>query len=479
VRVEPTSISPVFAFEDIGAIITDSQMVCGETNQSFTSVELAGSFALPSYADAATVLLNGWRLRYLSGDNDVRTLGARTSSVAVGPGAINWLALGHIFDKDGSGAYEFCYVYTVIGWNSGVVDAVALNEELSARNSSFSNTTALLAVSPLAETGALADRRTVAALPWGFRLSYEDSGFFGGSADHHVLQLAHHMDHNEVFLEGGKEYGSGPVQDLLATDRRVDASHATLESYGIIKDNDLRRDVYYTAYVAVLGGDDIGVVRPPFTILPAEDTTTLIGDCLSPDGGTDREEYVVEDVPFDYALPLLTGWDLTYRCDDEQVTEVGIWLEDFSYEKAPDAPTGTIRYTLGSVLRDRTGGNHHDFRHKVDILGLNKRLPTDLVPQARDSQFCDTGPGGLLVTVANVGADDAPASMTRIQFEGGVQEDLPTPPLGKGFAVTLEPVPFPPSCPDPDCGFSISVDQTNAVVETFETNNTASGFCVG
>ena len=176
---------------------------------------------------------------------------------------------------------------------------------------------------------------------------------------------------------------------------------------------------------------------------------------------------------------MLTGWDLTYGCDDEHVADVGVWLEDFSYEKAPDAPTGTLRYTLGSVLRDKDRDPYHAIRHKVDILGLNKRLPTDLVPQAPDARFCDTGPGGLLVTVANVGADDAPASMTRIQFEGGVQEDLPTPPLAKGFAVTLDPVPIPPSCADPDCGFGIRVDQTNAVVETFETNNTGSGICVG
>jgi hypothetical protein len=108
-------------------------------------------------------------------------------------------------------------------------------------------------------------------------------------------------------------------------------------------------------------------------------------------------------------------------------------------------------------------------------------LPTDLVPQARDGEFCNLGPGGLLVTVANVGADDAPASITRIEFEVAGREDLPTPPLGKGFAVTLDPIPIPPNCGhqglDAICSITISVDQTNAVVETLETNNFAGAAC--
>lgn len=61
VRVEQTSTAPVSAFEDPGTIIVDSDMVCGEGDEG--EAALAGSFALPSYANAATVLLNGWRLR--------------------------------------------------------------------------------------------------------------------------------------------------------------------------------------------------------------------------------------------------------------------------------------------------------------------------------------------------------------------------------------------------------------------------------
>jgi hypothetical protein len=176
---------------------------------------------------------------------------------------------------------------------------------------------------------------------------------FGATVDHHILQLAYNMDHNEAFLEGGKDYNSSvPVPDLPFANRRIDASHATWESYGILKDNDLRRDVGHTHYAAVLGGDDIAVVRPPFSILPAEDNGPFTG-CLTTPGNVKTEEYVIEDLPFNYALPMLTGWDLRFDCDDEHVTEVGVWLEDFSYEKAPDAPTGTLRYTLGSVLRDK------------------------------------------------------------------------------------------------------------------------------
>jgi hypothetical protein len=455
VRVQPTSVAPVFAFEDAGTIIVDSNLVCGQPDEY--GVEIAGSLALPDYADAATVLLNGWRFRYLSGDHHVSEVGAWIRSVVVDPAAINWVADGRFYDRNPDDVMEFCYVYTVIGWNSGLLDAVAVNDTAVASDFSSSNTTALRTLSFIAETGPLADRRTVVPLPRGFELGYAGSGdsplhhCFECYQDHNILQLAHNMEHNEPFLEAGKNYSGGTypnpeldAPDLLAGERRIDANYATWEPYGIIKDNDLRRDTYHVEYVAVLGGDDIAVVRPPFSILPAEDEEDLFSSCVAPDAEVKTEEYVIENLPFDYALPMLTGWNLTYSCDDEHVAEVGVWLEDFSYEKAPDAPTGTLRYTLGSVLRDKEDGPNHTIRHKVDVLGLNGRLPTDLVPQAKDAQFCDVGPGGLLVTVANVGADDAPASMTRIQFAGGVQEDLPTPPLGKGFAVTLDPIPLPP-----------------------------------
>jgi hypothetical protein len=486
VQVEPTSTTPISAFEDPGTIVIESDSRCGG-DEGF-GVALAGGFALPEYADAATVLLNGWRLGYSSGDQDVHAVGASIEDVTVDPGAINWVARGDLYDQGADDAMQFCYVYTVIGWDSRLLDAVAVNDAVNAdwpTQGGFSNRTALVALSQIAETAAVSDRRVVVPLPRGFRSAYagdEDvpvvNPCFECPKDRHVLQLAYNMDHNESFVER-KGYGTSvlpPDLPPLATDRRIDVDYATWESSFILKDNSVRHDVFHHESVAILGGNDIGVVRPPFTILPAEDVEGLFTSCVSSNGGVKTEEYVVEDIPFDYAVPMLTGWDLTYECDAQEVKEIGVWLEDFSYEKAPDAPTGTLRYTLSSVLRDKGGEPTHSIHHKVNVLGLNGRLPTDLVPRAGASGFCVLAPGGLRVTVANVGADAAPASVTRIQFAGGAQEDLPTPPLAKDAAITLDPVPLPLNCAG--CGFGIRVDQTDLVAESDEANNSASGICV-
>ena len=39
--------------------------------------------------------------------------------------------------------------------------------------------------------------------------------------------------------------------------------------------------------------------------------------------------------------------------------------------------------------------------------------------------------------------------------------------------------PIPPACFHPDCSFRITVDSANQVTESDETNNTASGTCLG
>jgi hypothetical protein len=83
----------------------------------------------------------------------------------------------------------------------------------------------------------------------------------------------------------------------------------------------------------------------------------------------------VENVPFEYALPMLTGWALGYGiptrgCDDEHIAELGVWIDAFQYEKTPAAPAGTLRYTISAILRDDNGLPGYFDRHKVSVLGL-------------------------------------------------------------------------------------------------------------
>jgi subtilase family serine protease len=51
-------------------------------------------------------------------------------------------------------------------------------------------------------------------------------------------------------------------------------------------------------------------------------------------------------------------------------------------------------------------------------------------------------------------------------------------PLAPNASVDLL-FPIPPHCFDPDCDFRITVDVANAVAETNEGNNVATGVCLG
>jgi hypothetical protein len=86
--------------------------------------------------------------------------------------------------------------------------------------------------------------------------------------------------------------------------------------------------------------------------------------------------------------------------------------------------------------------------------------------------------GNLIVTVKNQGSADAGASTTTVVFAPGGTFSKPTPPIPAGGSVNLA-FPIPGQCFDPDCSFRIIVDSSNQVTESNETNNTASGTCIG
>jgi hypothetical protein len=219
-----------------------------------------------------------------------------------------------------------------------------------------------------------------------------------------------------------------------------------------------------------LSGDDISVVRPPFSIIPRSEVNGCIED---PPKRT--EEVEVRNVPFDYAVPVLSGWDLFYECSDHHVAEVGIWLEDIRYEKNPGDSSGTLRYKVTSVLRDEGNSNGSAANYKVNILGFKGRKPADLIPQ---DVSCRRDPQGrLLFSVANIGEGDAPASITFISGNAGVV-NIPTPPLPRSFVINLDPIDFSSLCFG-DCNLRISVDDENVVEETNEFNNVGFEHCIG
>ena len=111
--------------------------------------------------------------------------------------------------------------------------------------------------------------------------------------------------------------------------------------------------------------------------------------------------------------------------------------------------------------------------------GCGGKERPDLVPRPDENgSFCRREDGVLIVTVCNVGDAPAGPSTTRVDFPGHGSVDVPTPALAAGDCVDIK-ADIPRGCFDPDCEFRITVNATGAVTESDDTNNTATGRCLG
>jgi hypothetical protein len=98
---------------------------------------------------------------------------------------------------------------------------------------------------------------------------------------------------------------------------------------------------------------------------------------VEPDSGSvlQHVHFSIDNVPFDYAVPVLTGWQLAYLQSDHHVETIGVWIKGFSYEKAPGAATGTLLYEIESTLHDNPAicpKKRGLASYKVSVLGLNR-----------------------------------------------------------------------------------------------------------
>jgi len=81
------------------------------------------------------------------------------------------------------------------------------------------------------------------------------------------------------------------------------------------------------------------------------------------------EEVVIDNIGFEHAIPMLTGWDLAYTCNDRHLKEAGIWIEQWSYQPPAGGVGGRLRLTLSHILRDDSVAAYRAL-HKVGVLGL-------------------------------------------------------------------------------------------------------------
>jgi hypothetical protein len=373
---------PKSVFEVAGQIKVMHGFGSAKVDNGNKLIKVEQSVSIPSFANRATVFLNGWRLEYLSSDHHVLAAGAVITKIKLDLRALrlSWTAAGLLRDNDFNDGYKFTYQYTVIAWASGAMNLTLdqgspdnfCNSDTDLPDKAFVtfNTGTRTALSSFSVFSQITDTsiNPVGVLPRGFAFAWYDS-------DHHLYQLAYNLDHSEIFAEAGKIYSnnkshvhtagdlmSGIAAPLPGTSNRVDSGFVSWNTYAIFKDDSSRRDYIFGEMVSTLGGSNVRLIQPPFSILPTKGQTSG----LIPGGGVETKDVTVDAVPFAFAIPMLTGWDLAYISDAQHVKEVGIWLEDWSYTPGG----GTLTYTVSSVLRDKDSVPGHYPRHKITILGL-------------------------------------------------------------------------------------------------------------
>lgn len=369
---------PDVIFEEPGTIITYHGFGCAESNKSGEEdvLKVEQSLDLPAYVNKATVLLNGWRVKYLSKDHEVTGLGTMIGDIRLEGNTLKWQAAGVLSDQNFDDGYRWCYYYTVLGWNSSNLilsvdheDCDTTGDPIQANFFATDNdgTTTALSSFPsfLQNSSFIKSHGRAAILPRGFGFSWP-SRCPADSEDHHLLEVAYNLVHSENFIQNDKKYKKeleDVVPSLPNSASQVNFGFVSWETSAIFKDNKARRDYEFAEIVSGLAGDDVGVIQPPFSILPVEDENFCTDIGPSPI----TQEFIIERIPFEFAIPMLTGWRLNYGCEgDQQITEAGIWIDEWQYDKN----TRTLRYRLSSSLRDRDSEPPYSRDHKVTILGL-------------------------------------------------------------------------------------------------------------
>lgn len=487
-----TSPTREIIFEDNQNMVVYHGSSCTKTdNGKRGSLTVEESLELPAYITNATVYLNGWHLKYLNDDHHVAGLGTAIDGIKLEGNTLKWKARGAISDHNFDDPYSWCYYYTVIAWNASNIHINAddnngssgTNDILTANWFNANNTgmeTALSNFPSFLYNPDFPSSKKVAILPRGFGFNWNE-----GCADHHLLQLAYNLDHSEIYIQNQNYHKKNETNTsgLAAYTSRVDSGFVSWNTQAIFKDNDTRRNYNFGEIVSGIGGHDIDIIEPPHSISPIEDSRSCI---IFGSKNIVTHNYTVKNIPFTYAIPVLTGWNLEFSCKDHHVKEIGTWIDKINYEKR-EGEFGTLTYSVSSVLNDNSGNVSHA-SNNVSVLGFNKGSSSvepikyaDLVPYSpfgsKPENFCRKGNNRQLkISIKNTGTSNATATKTAVIFNG--QKILvDTPPIASNSSTDIL-VNIPNSCFIPNCSFVIKVDSNNQINEhSGETNNSVSGIC--
>jgi len=347
-------------FEDEGKFILIEGSKCIQHDSGEEAATVLQWIELPSYVDSGTVVLNGWDLRFLHGDREVNSMLADITHSKVikseGSTFLVFEAQGKLSDQDRKDAYEFCVFYSGFGYRSVFFDATITDDYNGVEVSTLQdkNQGALATLENAGSRGTLKGNAAMAIIPRGFDFQFDDAFEcewrfppckWGDRVDYRLLQAAYSLSQSSTFpsLDG--------------------SPHWTVQT--LFKDNNART-YRIKARAAMIRGSSVKL-RTDFLALNSRAGKT--GICRKDvDGVVRTQTFRIRDLPFDYAIPLLTGWDLSYECEQQQVQRAGIWLHDIHF----DPNSSSLEYKVSSILRDKDGAPSFSAAQRITVLGLNR-----------------------------------------------------------------------------------------------------------
>jgi hypothetical protein len=318
------------------------------------------SHRLPTYATDGTVFLNGSDARYLSSDHHIHRVATVLGRIGADHGSLNWQAAAAFEDQNGDDAFEWCYTYTVLAWNTALMRARANHDDGLINSGDGRDGSALQSLPGYSQHWYFGNN-PFAVLPRGFGVAW--------ARDRKLHQLGYALSASERFVQSKREYRV-PDQQIRPEPSLFGPGVVSWDGATVFKDDQPNTSYLAAQLVSVFGGDDIGIIEPPFTLVPARaNGCANVQDNHPPH----TNDHVVERVPYAWAVPILAAWDLTFICDDHNVAHAGAMIDSFSYERAPGAPTGTLRYRVTTSLADKDADPEHTSRYTIHILGIRER----------------------------------------------------------------------------------------------------------
>ena len=315
---------------------------------------------MPGYVDSGTVVLNGWDLRYVNQDREVNSMRADiTHSKLVKNAGSTFLAFeaqGKLDDQNRNDAFEFCVFYTAFGYHSAEIGA-AIEEDYNGIETSAvldENQGAVAAMEYTGQKGTLKKNDAIAIIPRGFDFQFADAFEcewrllpckWSDRTDYPLLQAAYNLSQANTAsnLDGRPHWATQTI----------------------FKDNSTRAHRVKTRAAWIRGRS----VKLRADFLALNPRAGKANTCRKSVDGVVRTQTVrINELPYDYAIPMLTGWDLTNECEQQRVQRAGIWIHDIRF----DPQSQRLEYKVSSILRDRDGAPSFNSAHRVTVLGLNR-----------------------------------------------------------------------------------------------------------